>query len=129
MSPGQESVDQWLAENYTPPFKRQESAHDPLCPELQFGENADRDWPSECQCALIARVRADEQRGMYARYMVDREAWEAEVREHIAEAIEQAALVWQVYLDSNPTEIERQLAWARVDAMKGCERIARGGGQ
>lgn len=50
----------------------------------------------------------------------------ADEQKRIGADIEQAALFWQVYLDSNPTEIERQLAWARVDAMKGCERIARG---
>ena len=36
------------------------TAHDPICPELKFGEKADMDWPSECQCDLIAKVRADE---------------------------------------------------------------------
>jgi Mn-dependent DtxR family transcriptional regulator len=30
-----------------------------MCPELAHGANADRDWPSACQCELIHTVRED----------------------------------------------------------------------
>lgn len=58
MTPGQESVDQWLAENYTPPFKRQESAHDPLCEMSGWGSIPD----PRCECPTLRAARADERK-------------------------------------------------------------------
>lgn len=52
---GQRSVDQWLAENYIPQFKRQESGRDPFCPVSDH-------IPEPCPfCNALVKARADEQ--------------------------------------------------------------------
>lgn len=94
---GQRSVDQWLAENYIPQFKRQESGRDPFCPVSDH-------IPEPCPfCNALVKARA-------------------EIRERIAQEIEAQPIdAWGSQAPRGPVTLARREAHLRA------ARIARGG--
>jgi hypothetical protein len=86
--------------------------HDPLCPGPSL-------YMTLCQCALIARVRAEERERVASRYPFFRDFLEAEVRERIAQEIEAE---WGHFMRVTSTDEHHWLGRVYADAA----RIARG---
>jgi len=84
-------------------------SHDPLCRQQHW------DGGDCFDCRLIAKVRADERHvGLHITANLLEE-----YRDGLRAKVEWLRAQWQAYLDADPTQIERQLAWSRVDTLQG----------